>query len=241
MKSKQLFTGILLATCSYIMVGCQKLKGDGPVVKQERSVNGYNRIASEVDGTAYVTQESGHRLTIEAQQNILDVIETPVVAGKLIVRFKKGKRIGRHDPVIVRVSAPVIDELSLEGSGDLLVTNDISSSGLTLRVSGSGELKAKNLQVTNDLHASISGSGNMFALGGTSQYAKYTISGSGGIDMLPVSVKKVDAEISGSGNVKTKVTESLNVRISGSGNVVYDGNPQITTKISGSGNVRKAQ
>ncbi|WP_127131608.1 head GIN domain-containing protein [Pseudoflavitalea rhizosphaerae] len=241
MKSKQLLTGMLLAVGSFVMVSCQKLKGDGPVVKQERTVDGYTRIETNVDGTAYVTQETGHRLTIEAQQNILDVIETPVIAGKLIIRFKRGKRIGRHDPVIVRVSAPVIEELGLEGSGDLLVTNDISTNGLSLRVSGSGELKAKNIQVANELYASISGSGNMFALGGSSGYAKYAISGSGGIDMLPVTIKKVDADISGSGNVRTTATELLNVRISGSGNVVYSGNPQVTTKISGSGNVSRAQ
>ncbi len=35
MKSKLLFTTIRLAVSGYMMVGCQKLKGDGPVVKQE--------------------------------------------------------------------------------------------------------------------------------------------------------------------------------------------------------------
>lgn len=238
MKNK-LLTGMLLSLCSYVMVSCQKLKGDGPMVKQERVVANYKGIETAVDGTCYVTQESGHRLTIEAQQNILDVIETPVIAGKLIIRFKRGKRIGTHDPIVVRVSSPLIEELSLEGSGDMLVTNDITANNLSMSVSGSGELKAKLINVTYELRSTISGSGNMFALGGRAEYANFTISGSGGIDMLPVSVKKVDADISGSGNVRTRVSEKLNVRISGSGNVVYDGNPEVSTKVSGSGTVRK--
>lgn len=233
---------MLLVLCSYLGVSCQKVKGDGPVIKQERSVNGYSRINSAVDGTTYVTQESAHRLTIEAQQNILDIIETPVIDGKLIVRFKKGKRVGRHDPIIVRVSAPVIDGLGLEGSGDMLVTNDlICNNGLSLHVSGSGELKAKNIDVAGQLLAAISGSGNAFALGGWADNAQYSISGSGSVDMLQVTVKNVDADISGSGNIKTKATETLNVKISGSGNVWYHGNPLITTKVSGSGSVSKAQ
>jgi hypothetical protein len=241
MKNKKLLSGMLLVCCSAVMPSCQKLKGDGPVVKEERAVSGFSRIVSAVDGTTYVTQESGYRLTIEAQQNILNVIETPVIDGKLTVKFKKGKRIGSHDPIVVRLSAPAIEGLGLEGSGDLLVTNDIVTNNISLHVSGSGELKAKQLLVNQDLYATISGSGNMFALGGTARYAKYAISGSGGIDMLPVSVKKVDADISGSGNVRTKATELLNARISGSGNVFYDGNPQVSTSISGSGSVRRVQ
>lgn len=242
MKNNQLVFGLLLIFCSCLGAACQKVKGDGPVIKQERAVNSFSRINSAVDGTTYVTQEGDQRLTIEAQQNILDIIETPVLDGKLIIRFKKGKRIGRHDPIVIRVSTPVIDGLSLEGSGDMLVTNDLNcNNGLSLHVSGSGELKAKNIQVAGELRAAISGSGNTFALGGWADKAQYSISGSGGIDMLAVTVKNVDAEISGSGNVKTKATETLNVKISGSGNVWYLGNPQITTKVSGSGSVSKAQ
>lgn len=240
MKNKILAI-LLLFTSGYAITGCQKLKGDGPVVKQERTVNGFSRISSSIDGTVYVTQEGDRKLTIEAQQNILDVIETPVVDGRLSIYFKNGKRIGRHDPIIVRISTPVINDLDLQGSADLQVTNDINTSELKLNISGSGELKLKQAQVSQGLYANISGSGNILALGGTAALGNFTVSGSGSINMLPVIIPKVEAHISGSGNIRTTATEQLDVHISGSGNLWYGGTPQITTHISGSGNVRKNQ
>lgn len=243
MKKNQLLTIVLVALCSYLMVSCKKkTTGEGPSVKQERTVSSFNRITSAVDAITYVTQEGSFKLSIEAQQNILDKIETPVLNERLIVRFKKGTRLGSHDPIVVRISAPAIKGLGVEGSGDLQTTNDIvCPDGLDLQLSGSGDLKVKGIDVGGELTASISGSGSITALSGWANNAKYSISGSGGIYMLPVSVKKVRAEISGSGNVKTRATETLDVSISGSGNVWYEGNPLITTKISGSGNVSKAQ
>ncbi|MGN6421180.1 MAG: head GIN domain-containing protein [Pseudobacter sp.] len=243
MKKNQLVAVVLFALCSYLMVSCKKkITGEGPSVKQERTVNSFNRITSAIDDITYVTQEGNFKLTIEAQQNILDKIETPVLNERLIIRFKKGTRLGSHDPVVVRVSAPVIKGLGVEGSSDLQATNDIvCNEGLDLHLSGSGDVKVKGIDVTGELTASISGSGSISALSGWASNAKFSISGSGGIYMLPVTVKKVKAEISGSGNVKTKATETLDAKISGSGNVWYEGNPQITTSISGSGKVSKAQ
>lgn len=243
MKKNQLLTVVLVVLCSYLMVSCKKkITGEGPSVKQERTVNNYNRITSAIEAITYVTQEGNFRLSIEAQQNILDRIETPVLDGKLIIRFKKGTRLGSHDPVIVRVSAPVIKGLGVEGSGDLQTTNDLlCPEGLHLYLSGSGDLKVNRADITGQLEARISGSGSITALNGWADNAQFSISGSGGIYMLPVTVKKVKAEISGSGNVKTRATETLDVKISGSGNVWYEGNPLITTSISGSGNVSKAQ
>lgn len=240
MKNK-ILASVLLFICSYAMVSCQKLKGDGPVVKQERQMGEFSRVTIAVDGTTYITQEGDRKLTIEAQQNILDVIETPVVDGKLTVHFRKGKRIGSHDPIVVRIYSPVIKELDLQGSADLLVTNDINTDELRLNISGSGELKAKNLQVAQGLYANISGSGNILALGGAAQKGNFSISGSGSLDLLPVVVSAVEAHISGSGNMRTTATNTLDVHISGSGDLIYGGNPQLSTHISGSGNVRKYQ
>ncbi|MBO9633715.1 MAG: DUF2807 domain-containing protein [Chitinophagaceae bacterium] len=240
MKNK-LLAILMLFICSYAMVSCQKIKGDGPIVKEERQVTEFSRISASLDGTNYVTQEGERKLTIEAQQNILDVIETRVVDGRLSIYFKNGKRIGRHDPIVVRISTPVINDLDLQGSSDMLVTNDINTNELKLNISGSGEMKLKQVQVTQGLYANISGSGNILALGGTAAYGNFSVSGSGSINLLPVIIPKVEAHIGGSGNIRTTATNQLDVHISGSGNLWYGGNPVLSTHISGSGNVRKNQ
>ena len=240
MKSNYLFVTLLLAICSYGMISCKKVKGSGPVVKEERVVSAFTGISSGIDGIVYVTQEGPHRLTIEAQQNILDILDSPVEGGCLNIRYQKGKSVGFHEPVIVRISAPQIGELILNGSGDMHMNNDLNGENIRLVVSGSGNLHVKNVLATNQLFAEVSGSGDVRCLGGSAPEGFYTINGSGDIDMFPVGVKKLKAHVSGSGDIKSKALESLDASISGSGDIEYDGNPpSVKTNVSGSGKVRK--
>lgn len=221
-------------------ISCKKkVSGDGPVVTQPRNPAEFTRIELQIDATTYVTQEGPSKVTIEAQQNILDIIETPVIGNELRIRYQHNKRVGSHAPVIVRISNPVINGLDVDGSGDLLVTNALHTNALDLDISGSGSIKAGEVVVTGPVSANISGSGGILALSGRAESGSFKISGSGWIDLLPIECKTATADISGSGNIKTTVTQQLDARISGSGSVLYLGSPTISTKISGSGSVRK--
>lgn len=240
MKVQTIITRGLLLLVVVGVISCKKkVSGDGPVVTQERSVGDFNRLRVQLDAVTYVTQESGKKVVIEAQQNILDVIETPVLDGQLRIRIKEDKRLGSHNPIVVRISNSVLNGLEVDGSGDLVVTSALQASDLYLEVSGSGSVKAGELTVAGRLSANISGSGGILALGGFAENGEFKISGSGWIDLLPVKVKRVDANISGSGDIRTSVRDLLEGKISGSGSILYQGSPAVNTKISGSGSVRK--
>ncbi|NML19890.1 DUF2807 domain-containing protein [Pseudoflavitalea sp. G-6-1-2] len=240
MKSNYLLLTLLLAVCSYGTISCKKVKGSGPIVKEERVVSAFYGISSGIDGTVYVTQEGPHRLTIEAQQNILDILDSPVEGGRLNLRFQKGKSVGHHDPIIIRVSAPTIGELLLDGSGDMHMSSNLNGDNIKLAVSGSGNLHVKSVSATGQLFAEVSGSGDIRCLGGSAPEGFYSINGSGDLDMFPVNVNKLKANVSGSGDIKSKALESLDASISGSGDIEYDGNPSsVKTHVTGSGRVRK--
>lgn len=241
MKNNGILGWCVLLLLLAAMISCRKrVTGEGPVVKQDRTPAAFDRISHEIDGVVYVTQEGTTRLTVEAQQNILDILETPVKDGELKIQFKNHTNVRTHDPIIVRISNPVINGLDVEGSGDLLMTNTLQANQLQLDVSGSGSIKAGDLLVAGRLSANISGSGGILALGGHANSGSLVVSGSGWINLLPVEHKTVEADISGSGNIKATVTDRLDARISGSGSVLYQGNPTVDTHVSGSGSVRKA-
>ncbi|MBO9561360.1 MAG: DUF2807 domain-containing protein [Niastella sp.] len=219
----------------------KKINGEGPSVNQSRTVANFTKVSLNIPAILYVTQEPGFKLTIDAQQNILDMIQTNVSGDELRIRFDNDKRLGNHDKIIIRVSAPLFNSLGISGSGDISSSSALQSSSLWLGLSGSGSITLAEVNVTDKIDAYISGSGNIQVNTGTANNGGLNISGSGGIEMLGVTFRNIETHISGSGNIKATVTNQLEAHISGSGSVYYKGTPAVNTHISGSGSVRKVQ
>ncbi|WP_276479431.1 head GIN domain-containing protein [Paraflavitalea pollutisoli] len=239
MKKSMLMLGVL--SMFVLTMSCKKkITGEGPTVTQTRTFSGFNKVALNVPANLLVTQEPGYKLQIDAQQNILDILHTSIKGDELTIYFDWDKRIGSHDKIVMRVSAPLYHGLSISGTGDISANSQIQTTGLKLSLSGSGSIMLADAVVDGTLESVISGSGNIQVNTGTANKGNFTISGSGNINMLGFTVKNADARISGSGNVKVGVTDALEAHISGSGSVYYNGNPAVNAQVSGSGKVRKA-
>ena len=61
-----------------IFNSCDKVKGKGDVVSEMMNLTGFTAISLALDGVLYFTPDSVYSVEIQAQQNILDVIETTV-------------------------------------------------------------------------------------------------------------------------------------------------------------------
>ncbi|MBC7901967.1 MAG: DUF2807 domain-containing protein [Gemmatimonadaceae bacterium] len=238
MKKVNLLLAGIMVVLVVGSVSCKKVVGEGPVVTQQRTVNGFNEITMGMSGNLYYEQDSVVKVEIKAQQNILDVIETVTLNNDLHVRIKSGTRIKSHDPVIIIIRAPTMAGLSVSGSGNLSAIGKVTSPSMKLKISGSGNIFIPEL-VTNYVESNISGSGNIHVTAGASDQGNARISGSGGIDMQDVVTRAVDSRTSGSGTTRVHAVQSLNVEISGSGSVYYRGNPVVNVKTSGSGKVVK--
>ena len=223
-----------------LTVSCKKkIVGEGPSVSVALDVRDFTKVSLSLPAMLYITQEPGYKLTIDAQQNILDVIKTKASGGELSLYFDYKLRFGSFDKIIIRVSAPLYDRLNVSGDGDIVANNSLNSALLELTVSGSGSIMLANANVTGLLKTAISGSGSVQVNTGTAGSGLLEISGSGSTEALGVTFKKAEAHISGSGNIKATVTDELKAHISGSGSVYYKGAPAVESHVSGSGSVRK--
>jgi hypothetical protein len=113
----------------------------------------------------------------------------------------------------------------------------LKSSAFKSSMSGSGNVQ---LEVECDeISASMSGSGNMNLKGDTGRF-HVQISGSGDVEAFELNAREVDANISGSADIRVTANEILRARVSGSGDIQYRGNPtKIDSKSSGSGSISK--
>jgi hypothetical protein len=222
----------------FTLNACKKVVGDGPIVTEARNSADFTEVEFEVPGDLTFLESEKNEVIIEAQRNIIDVIETYVSGNELKVKIKNNTNISSSKGIHITVMAKNVHSLKVSGSGNLEVPETFEAQHIKLRISGSGKMVINNIRST-DFEADISGSGNLDVLGGTADSEVITISGSGDVNLLPVTAKKVNSHTSGSGTVRVNVSELLDAKISGSGDLFYQGTPAVNANVSGSGRIIK--
>ncbi|MCH2043777.1 MAG: DUF2807 domain-containing protein [Saprospiraceae bacterium] len=259
MKIQYMFFALLCFT----IVGfssCDKtkcVKGDGTSVTNTLTLATVTGIDMQINADVTLIQGPEQSITVEAEQNIFDLLNTNVNAdGVWEIRFNDFSCVRNHLPIKITITAINIEDVTLSASGDVTTqsgstfsnttsTLDLSGSGnitynasnttSIVRLSGSGNISMANTSTTTNVN--LTGSGNI-TLNGTSINLTPFLSGSGNISAYELVADSVTAELSGSGNIEVTANTKLDASITGSGNVYYRGNPtDLSSVILGSGNV----
>lgn len=212
--------------------------GSGHVVKKDRSVGDFHGIDLSFSAKVLFTQADEYSVTVEAEENLHEVIKVEIRDGHLKLKTAKGKCIGKSKGVIIHVSGEHLSELNIAGSGDFIAQNAIDADEFEVNIAGSGDASFKNFSA-DDLAVEIAGSGDFKVTGsGKVGSADYSIAGSGDIAADNVETKNANVSIAGSGDVRLFATGTLDVSIAGSGDVSYKGHPKVDKSVIGSGDIR---
>lgn len=221
--NKKILVGLIvlsLATfaCSAVTFNInppQSVRGSGNVVSETRAVSGFTALSLEGSGDVDVTFGNSESAVVEADDNIVPLIETRVQNGRLVISTKNFTNYRTNSPVRIHVTMKALDEIQLYGSGNITVP---ALNGDALRIS-------------------LPGSGNI-NVNGAANKVDVTLNGSGNVDCSGLKAKSATAKINGSGNIQVYASSSLDASISGSGTIKYSGSPASVTKsVSGSGNI----
>ena len=198
--------------------GGKSVSGEGPRVTKTIDLDDFTGIGLSLGADVHLEQGSKQKVTIKAQQNIIDLIQKEVRGGEWKIGFEKGINLRRHDGIDIYITIPTVDKLAIAGSGSITGKNDF-----------------KNVK---DLEVSIAGSGDV-ELSGSGDDLEISIAGSGNVELADFETNDCDVSIAGSGDCEIHVNGSLYVSIAGSGDVKYRGNPaKVKSKVAGSGDVR---
>lgn len=216
---------------------CEKIEGEGPLFTEDRTQNNFSGIDLRVFGNVYYQQLPNYKIEVTAQRNVLDVLETYVSNGRLVIKFENNVRVRTYDDIVVRISAPDLSGIKVSGSGDVYAAGPVQSNNIEMEISGSGNITLHQLDA-GYIDASVSGSGNIKVDHGVISDERLKISGSGNIDLASIVARTVNTNTTGSGDIRVHVTDRLDVKIAGSGSVYYHGNPVVNASVSGSGRVK---
>lgn len=238
------FISFSLAILSFALVSTsavhaqkKRIKGEGPVVSQDRKAGSFNSIHTHGSFNVTITDDATTTVKVDAQQNLQEYIEVETEGNELHIRPKKGYNIHPDKDIEIFVSVPELQGVYLSGSGNIRSTNLLNGSEtFEARSSGSGNIQ---LEVqTSDLKTSLSGSGNIMLKGKTNDF-EGRIAGSGNIKAKDLQSSNTSVSISGSGSAEVVANAKLDTRIAGSGDIKYWGNGSVSSKVSGSGSIRR--
>lgn len=229
-----------MTACGSVQIqfgGAGMVRGSGNVANETRAVSDFNSVSITGSGDATITVGDSESVVIEAEDNILPLIETNVVNGKLVIGLKSGTSISTTRPIRYTISAKNLNGVETTGSGDISVTNTAKAESFSAGTTGSGKVKLNELQ-SQTFNARTTGSGSIDVTGGKVESLTITTSGSGDFSAPNLACGTVNATTSGSGNITIWAKDTLTGRTSGSGDIKYYGQPTVSRTESGSGRVR---
>jgi hypothetical protein len=215
----------------------ERVQGNGSIKKQVREVSKFSGVSFGLPGSMEVRLGNTEGVTVEADDNLLPMIETVVENGTLKVRpIKKHLSLDSRQIKVI-VTAKEIDSLSQGGSGTI-ESDALKGQKLTFNLGGSGAINVKGIEA-NAVAVAIGGSGNFKVGNGWAHKVTISIAGSGDVQLGDVKASDVSVSVAGSGQSTVWAKDSLSYTIAGSGDINYYGDPRISKTVIGSGGANR--
>ena len=209
-------------------------QGNGIVVEENRQVTQEFTAVHASEGLdVYVMQSTDFAISVEADENIMDLIGTDIKNGTL--RVHAIENIG-HATKKVFVTLPNVTALESSSGAHLTTQNLIEADRVTID-SSSGSILTAELQANAmDIDAS---SGANIEVSGTTD--KLYVDGSSGANIRAkdLDAKECRADGSSGANISVNVSNALTADASSGANIRYAGDAEVTKSKSVSGSVAK--
>ena len=211
-------TFVLLFALAVLLTGCHgmagQVRGSGKRVVQKRDVSNFKSITTEGAYDVRVVCQKDPSLEIEGDDNVLAVISSEVTNG--VLRLKSLRNFSVAEPIIVRVSVPNLDGMTISGAGKVDVEG-ISNDRFELDVNGAPTVR----------------------VAGVTKLLDVTSNGAAKVDTHKLAASHAVVESNGVSKIDLDVKDKLDVTISGPSSVTYAGDPVVTKTIHGPGKLER--
>lgn len=217
--------------------------GKDQTIVDNRSIGDFDKIiiAVQMDVEIHVVANAKPNIEISSDKSILPNIKTQVLNGTMSINKTNGIDIFSDKEIAAQITVPSLSSIEIHGTSDVVVTGDVKTESLILKIAGAGNMNLDEVN-SNNIAASISGAGEINIKKGIITSADYSISGAGNINCLQVVSKEVSAHIRGAGEIQVTANDKLDASVSGGGSILYKGHPKsISSKTTGLGSVESIE
>lgn len=225
-----------LFSCNFDINMNSGVKGNGNVTVEDRNVNETFTSIKATEGlNVYLTQSDYESITVEADENLQELIITEVVNGVLKIHTKQN--IGRNKSKKITVNfKDILSIISTSGS-DVFSTNRINADELSLKSTSGSDMKLEvNTSVLNC--KSTSGS-DLRVSGKTKRLIAEATSGSD-IKAGDLMAESSEVKATSGADITVNTSKNLTAKATSGGDIKYYGNPETVEKSDNvSGSIRK--
>ena len=209
---------LLLITLAITACG---VAGSGVTATQSRSIADFTSV-SAADGVRLEISRGPTSLTIEGDDNLLPLIKTEVVDGRLIIRKTTREALRATRPIVLRLTTPSLSRLEASGGTDVLLA-DAAAPRFSADLSGGVDFEATGLELESfELHAS---GGVDVKAEGIAKAAQLTVTGGADVDARKLQVTHLAVDASGGCDLQLTALESIAGEASGGGSMEVHGHP----------------
>jgi hypothetical protein len=229
---KKIFAFLLLILISSISFIFGDDKPAIQTISEQRELSKFTNIKLTCKANIYITQGSTQSVTIKTDNKTLTNLKTEVNNDILTISL-----FTFTPPQILDIDIVMedINTLTVNGSGNIKVNNELNIDTLNFFITGSGSITSKIN--SNYIYTKIFGSGNI-NLSGSAKTYDLEITGSGQVNASDLTSDAVKISLGSAGICNVKAVNELNITITGAGDIKYSGiPPKIKIKINGSGSV----
>ena len=227
---------LLMLSCNFSMNLGDGIDGNGNVETAERSIsNDFDEIKVSQGIDLYITQSNDVSLTVEADENLHDLIMTEVTDGVLKIYSTENIRRASSKKVMLTINS--ISSIKATSGSDVYSTNTIEVANLELKsTSGSDiklDVKTKSLDCysTSGSDMELSGSTNLFTASATS---------GSDINASDLLAETSNVKATSGADISVNTSKALTAKATSGGDIRYSGNPEKVDKSDTSaGSVRQ--
>jgi len=222
---------LLITTSSCFIEGMTGIRGNGNVISEERSINSdFDAIKVQQGIKLYLTQGNQTELSIEADENILDLLITEVKNNELKIYFDKNVYRAKSRKVYLTTNS--ISKIRTSSGASVKSENTLQVSSLDIDASSGSSIKM--YVNANEVSSESSSGADIDLYGKTEQFSANASSGSH-IDANELEAVDVYAKVSSGANIDVNVTGKLTANASSGGDIDFEGNPTKVNKDTSSG------
>ncbi|MDG4716266.1 head GIN domain-containing protein [Winogradskyella marincola] len=226
---------IIMLSCDFSLNIGTGIDGNKKVVTQDRNIsNNFESIKVSQGLDLYITQSNDVSLSVEADENLHDIIMTDVENGTL--RIYTTENIRRAASKKINLSIDNISAIKATSGSDVFSTNTIKTNSLELNCTSGADI---TLDVKTETLNCYSTSGSDIRVSGTTKslFAEATSGSDIKASDLIAETSKVKA--TSGADISVNTSKELTARATSGGDIRYSGNPEKVDKSDNSaGSVR---
>ena len=218
-------------TTSCVIDGFNRIKGNRNVTVENRRVNNdFTKIKVSNGLDVYITQGNKVAVTVEADENLHEVIKTEVRNG--VLKIYSERNIWRAKSQKVYITTHQVEGIKATSGSDVYSENTLTGDNLEVETNSGADM---SLRLDVNTVTSYSSSGSDLKL--TGRATNYEASASSGSSTKSYGLKSnnVTVKATSGADIDVYATESINARANSGGDVDYKGSPEKVNKKSSSG------